>query len=246
MTLQSSPVISMKPSWLIRNLVKLLDYRHTRHSFSQFGEDLIIDHALNLLNYQNFSYLDIGANHPSRLSNSFYFYRKGSTGVLVEPDPHLFRKLQRKRPRDIVLNCGVSVNGNTGTQTLYLMSSNVLNTFSLEEAERIQRTSSYHIVDSIDVDVLPVNSIIDMHFSDIPYFMSIDVEGLDLQVLRQINFASYRPLLIVSETLTFDPASGGRKISSIIDFLISKNYIIFADTRCNTIFVDSLCFQGHV
>ena len=126
------------------------------------------------------------------------------------------------------------------------MSSNVLNTFSLEEAERIQRTTQYHIVDSIDVDVLPINSIINSYFSDIPFFMSIDVEGLDLQILRQINFSSHRPLLIVSETLTFDPPSGGRKIPSIIDFLTSHNYSVFADTRCNTIFVDSLRFQGYV
>ncbi|QNJ30612.1 hypothetical protein SynPROS91_00184 [Synechococcus sp. PROS-9-1] len=236
----------MYSSWLKRNLLKLCDYRYARHSFSQFGEDLIIEQAFNLLACQKFTYLDIGANHPSRLSNSFYFYRRGSTGVLVEPDPNLYRLLKRKRPRDITLNCGVSVYGTTGKQTLYLMSSNVLNTFSLEEAERIQRTTPFHIVDSIDVDVLPVNSIIDLYFSDIPFFMSIDIEGLDLQILQDINFSLYRPLLIVSETLTFDPATGGRKISEIIEFLISKNYSIFADTRCNTIFVDSLRFQGHV
>ena len=123
----------------------------------------------------------------------------------------MYRTLKRKRPRDIILNSGVSVDNHTAKQTLYLMSSNVLNTFSLEEAERIQRTTQYHIVDSIDVDVLPINSIINSYFSDIPFFMSIDVEGLDLQILRQINFSSHRPLLIVSETLTFDPPSGGRK-----------------------------------
>ena len=217
-----------------------------RYSFSQFGEDLIIEHALNLLDCKNFTYIDIGANHPSRLSNTFLFYRRGFSGLLVEPDPYMSRLLKRKRPRDTVLNCGITFDGTSGKQTLYLMSSNVLNTFSLDEAERIQSTTQYHIVDSIEVDVLPINSIFDLYLTNAPFFMSIDVEGLDYHILQQINFSLYRPLLIVAETLTFDPPSGGRKISSIIEFLTSKNYSIFADTRCNTIFVDSLRFNRHV
>ena len=108
---------------------------------------------------------------------------------------------------------------------------------------RIESTTQYHIADSVEVDVIPINNILDLHLSDIPFFMSIDVEGLDLEILHQINFSMYRTLLIVSETLTFDPSTGGKKISAISDFLVSQNYFVFADTRCNTIFVDSQRFQ---
>ena len=41
-----------------------MDFRYTRKSFSQFGEDLILENALNILKEKNISYLDIGANHP--------------------------------------------------------------------------------------------------------------------------------------------------------------------------------------
>ena len=83
----------------------------------------------------------------------------------------LFRTLKRKRPRDTVLNCGVSIDGTIGKQTLYLMSSNVLNTFSKEEAVRIESTTQYHIADSVEVDVIPINNILDLHLSDIPFYV---------------------------------------------------------------------------
>ena len=66
---------------------------------------------------------------------------------------------------------------------------------------------------------------------------------MDLDILKRINFSSIRPLALVAETLTFDPSNGGKKISGIIDFLISQNYLVFADTRCNTIFVDANILQ---
>ena len=226
-----------------KKLKKIPDLIYCSGSFSQYGEDLILDHLLSTINQQHFSYLDIGANHPCRLSNTFYFYRKGYSGVLIEPDPSLFRQLKRKRSKDIILNCGVSIDGAASQQTLYIMNLNVLNTFSQEEAIRIEQTTPYYVKETISIDVIPVDSIIHKYFSSIPFFLSIDTEGLDLDILKRINFSSIRPLALVAETLTFDPSNGGKKISGIIDFLISQNYLVFADTRCNTIFVDANILQ---
>jgi glycosyltransferase involved in cell wall biosynthesis len=55
-------------------------------SYSQCGEDIIIDFLLTWLKIKNPTYLDIGANDPVKLSNTYYFYKKGSRGVLIEPD----------------------------------------------------------------------------------------------------------------------------------------------------------------
>ena len=74
----------------------LMDFRYTRKSFSQFGEDLIIESALNIIKEKNITYLDIGANHPFLISNTYYFYRNGSTGTLIEPDPTLYKDLKKK------------------------------------------------------------------------------------------------------------------------------------------------------
>lgn len=67
----------------------LIDFRYTRKSFSQFGEDLIIGGALNIIKEKKFSCLDIGINQPYLINNSYYFYRKGKTATLIELDPLL-------------------------------------------------------------------------------------------------------------------------------------------------------------
>ena len=73
---------------------------------------------------------------------------------------------------------------------------------------------------------------------NIPSFISIDVEGLDFEILSSLDTQKYRPGLIVAETLTFDPNTGGRKINKIIELMLRKKYKVFADTRLNTIFID--------
>src|SRR5215470_302661 len=58
-------------------------------TYSQFGEDLIISDLFNKLSIDRVSYLDIGANNPSFVSNTYLFYERGFRGVLVEPNPIL-------------------------------------------------------------------------------------------------------------------------------------------------------------
>lgn len=215
----------------------LLDFRYTRKSFSQFGEDLIIESALNILKEKNISYLDIGANHPCFISNSYYFYKKGASGTLIEPDPILYKNLKKKRPNDNILNCGVGFDEKIKTAKLYIMDNPVLNTFSFEEAKKMEKNSDYKIVKDIDIELMPINYILEK-MKNIPSFISIDVEGLDFEILSSLDTQKYRPGLIVAETLTFDPNTGGRKINKIIELMLRKKYKVFADTRLNTIFID--------
>ena len=63
-------------------------------SYSQSGEDLIVDFIFQALKIDNPTYLDIGAHHPSFINNTFFFYEKGCVGVCVEPDPTLFEKIK--------------------------------------------------------------------------------------------------------------------------------------------------------
>jgi hypothetical protein len=58
-------------------------------SYSQSGEDVIVDFIFQILKIQKPSYLDVGAHHPSYLSNTYLFYQKGCQGVCIEPDPVL-------------------------------------------------------------------------------------------------------------------------------------------------------------
>ena len=117
------------------------------------------------------------------------------------------------------------------------MDNPVLNTFSLKEAKRTEENTNYKIINDLDIELIPINFILEeMKF--LPSFISIDAEGLDYEILKGLDTQKYRPAVIVAETLTFEPNTGGRKIEKIINLILIKNYEIFADTRCNTIFID--------
>src|SRR3989344_7565306 len=68
-------------------------------SYSQFGEDMVIDNLLN--NKKRGFYVDVGAYDPDRFSNTKRFYLKGWRGINIEPDVYSFNKFLEKRPEDI-------------------------------------------------------------------------------------------------------------------------------------------------
>jgi FkbM family methyltransferase len=208
-----------------------------RKSYAQFGEDLIVAGLMRWLKIARVSYLDIGAYHPTLLSNTYLFYRSGAHGVCIEPDPFLHRRYQRKRPRDTVLNVGVG----TGTETVadfYVMMSRALNTFSREEAEALDAAGE-RIVDVLKTPLVSVNDVIAKHYQSCPQFVSLDVEGLDLAVLQSFDFGRYRPEVFCVETMGYD---GARKEVEIVDLMRTNDYVVFADTYLNTIFVDRAKF----
>jgi FkbM family methyltransferase len=210
----------------------------SRQSFSQSGEDMIIDFALKAMRIENPSYLDIGANHPCIFNNTYYFYNLKGYGVTVEPDPALSALLKRKRPKDITLNIGVST-GLHERLPLYVMSNPTLNTFSESEALRYGETGSYKIQRVIDVELLPISEIFMKYFDDnSPDILSIDVEGMDYEIIKSIDFKKYRPVIICVETLQFSESREVNKISAINNYLSNYNYMVYADTHINTIFVD--------
>src|SRR5690349_1011948 len=94
---------------MIRRVINRIRRRDWRATWSQCGEDVIVDFVLQIFGVQKPRYLDIGAYHPTKLSNTYGMYRRGCSGVLIEPNPVLYEAIRRKRPRDTVLNCGVGI-----------------------------------------------------------------------------------------------------------------------------------------
>jgi FkbM family methyltransferase len=206
-------------------------------SYSQCGEDLIVSFIFMWLKIKEVTYLDIGAHHPTWLSNTYLFYRNGFRGVLVEADPYLHAQLQRKRPRDLCLSVGIGI-GDDREADFYVMTTRTLNTFSREEAHKNQSYGNEKIEQTIRVPLVSVNEIIQNNFMAPPNFVSLDVEGLDLKILQDFDFERCRPEVFCIETLTYTEDNSERKIEEIIDFMRSKNYFVYADTFINTIFVD--------
>ncbi len=194
-----------------------------------------------MLGITKVSYLDVGAHHPTYLSNTYLFYTEGGSGVCVEPDPSLCGEFARKRPRDVTLNCGVGPT--TGVADFFVLSTTSLNTFSREEAERYQSYGTHRILQTIPVEVKTINDIIGDNFATRPNLVSLDVEGLDYAVLSQFDFTKYRPEVFCVETLSYTEDKTERKLEEIIDLMHARGYQTYADTYINTIFVDARAWK---
>ena len=73
-----------------------------KKSYSQAGEDAILMYIFVMLGVplSQCNYLDLGANHPCDMSNTWFFYQQGATGILVDANPKLAEELRRARPKD--------------------------------------------------------------------------------------------------------------------------------------------------
>jgi len=229
---ENKKVVGDLVSKLIQNDQKA--YRH--ESYSQCGEDLIIDFIFNTIGISHPTYIDIGAHHPFRFNNTAIFYNKGCKGINVEPDPYLYNEFKRIRKRDTNLNIGVG--GNNSILEFHKMSVPALNTFSSEEALRLQEKFGYAVLEKMQINVETIKEIISKYHQNVfPDFLSLDVEGMDDEIIRSIDFDNKYPSVICTETLTFENDGTGKKNLEIIDYLKSKDYMVYADTYINTIVV---------
>ena len=195
-------------------------------SYSQYCEDLIIDCLVN--NKQFGVYLDVGANDPNVFSNTKRFYQRGWSGVNIEPDTKLYAKLCRYRPHDINVNIGIG--SMKGERTFYEMSADTISTFSEEEVHRFQR-EGYELVSTQKIPVLPLTDIFTRYLADKHVdFMSVDVEGLELEVLKSNDWSRFRPSLAIVEI--------NRGGNEIITFLKECGYLLVYTNHTNGIFWD--------
>lgn len=206
-------------------------------TFSQLGEDLIIASIFHQLNIIKPSYLDIGAFDPYKLSNTALLYEQGSNGVNIEPNPLQFKKFLAHRKRDINLNLGIG--NQSEVLNYYVLSSSTLNTFSKEKAFEFESKWGQKIIDIVKVDVKTLPWIIEKYCGGVfPSLLSIDVEGLELDIIQSLSNMKSLPLVICSETLSYANDNSGIKDYELIDYIVDIGYFIYADTHLNTIFVN--------
>ena len=152
--------------------------------------------------------------------------------VNVEADSSLIRKFQRLRKNDIILNTGVGPE--KGNFDFFVMSSPTLNTFSKEMIEEYSKSShfGYPVIKNVlNVPVITANEILEKYFSTNPnYFVSIDVEGLDFQILKSNDFIKFKPPVICIET-------NGKDEMLVKNYLHSKGYLLYANNSTNCIFI---------
>lgn len=206
------------------------------HSYSQDGEDMLLRPLLlastpNYDNYKGF-YIDIGAHHPFRYSNTMHFYEQGWRGINIEPTPTAIDLFNQYRERDINLNIGIG--GQRDRKTLYCYNESSLNSFEKHWPENSDDT--YEVVATTEVEIYPLAQTLNEHLpaNTTIDFMSIDVAGLDLALLHSNNWDKYRPRFVLVE----DVDSNFSKIdaSEVYRFLADQGYEIAGKTLRTLLF----------
>ena len=203
-------------------------------SYSQCGEDIIIEFIFNQLGIYTPTYIDIGAHHPFYLSNTALFYNKGCRGINIEPDSYLYEKIIKHRQNDMNLNIGIAAT--KGFADFYIMNVPTLNTFSIDQVELYKKEGNYFVQEVRKIKLDTIENIIKSNDGVFPDFLSLDAEGIDEIVIRSIDYLN-KPKVICVETLTFSNSGDGKKNDNLIKFLNSNGYFLYADTYINSIFV---------
>jgi len=209
-----------------------------RLSFSEQGEDIILFHALrDALKLEHPSYMDVGAGLPVRSNNTYLLYTTGSHGVLVEPNPTYVQELKRVRPLDIVVQAGIGVTEVDAADYYEIKGNPMLNTFSTEQVERLQKGKSESVVERVvKMPLLDINRVIAGHLPAAPDLLSTDVEGLDFAIIRTLDLSRFRPGVICAEGVGL--YTGGRR-SDIMEYLSSQDYVLRGGSMVNSIFIDA-------
>lgn len=177
-------------------------------------------------------YVDVGAHHPRRFSNTYYFYKRGWSGINVDATPGSMALFRRWRPRDINLEMAIGLS--TQPLTFYLFNEPALNTFDpalAQEREKPpyrvveRRLITPHTLTEILSQYLPAGQHID--------FLTVDVEGLDLMVLQSNDWQRFRPSYVLVECFGATPETMLQ--NPIYQYLRGVGYRFFAMT-VNTAF----------
>jgi FkbM family methyltransferase len=215
----------------LRRILKNLfnNGKHTlpflNESYSQEGEDLLLARIFE--NQMDGFFVDVGALHPQRFSNTFKFYKLGWRGINIDAMPQSMIEFNHVRPEDINLETPVS--DKKQVLSYHIFNEPALNTFSKEMAEERSKKEIYNVQQVVDIETRTLTDILDEYLPEgrAIDFLTIDVEGLDFQVLKSNNWEKYQPKMILLENeLELHEMIG----SSIDLFMQEKNYQLYAKT----------------
>lgn len=221
---------------IYRRILKKYPQYDSKRSFSQNGEDILIKTIFDIRKINQISYLDIGANDPVKLNNTYLFYRNKSQGVNVDANPKLIANMDRVRPRDKNVNIGISQV--EGYLDFYIMENDKVSTFSSKEYQN-NLEMGLQLKEKVKVEVTTVGDIVDQYFGGkFPDFLNIDVEGLEWDILNSIDFnGTNTPKVMCLETAEHSMKGNGNKREDIITYVVDNGYYRYADTHFNSILV---------
>lgn len=215
-------------------------------SYTQAYEDVIICSALEAYQYRNnvqlnsinLTYIEIGANHPVATNSTFLISKKFNTsGYLVEPNPDLAQSLRQHRPNDFVVEAAVTT-GDEEQLEFFICNDNETSSLDKNFVNKWSGVTNNFpgLKEVITVQAVRVNDLLSLPASSRLIVLFIDVEGMDFDILQDIDYEQYRPYIIVIEpSEAYSPGNTKR----MIDFMVSKRYRLINANFVNLIFEDT-------
>ncbi|GHN02876.1 hypothetical protein WSM22_43650 [Cytophagales bacterium WSM2-2] len=191
-----------------------------RASYSQYKEDIFIWNTLRNHVLDGSIYVDVGANHPTDISNTFLLYRNGLSGVVIEPNSELIGLFRAYRKRDTTLTIGCS--NEPSVLKFFISKTPVISSFSNNRGINLYKTQY--------IPVMPLDfALASMEFSFIS-LLSIDVEGLTDKVLEGARLTLKKSLIVCLEYDSEEEKESFNK-------LLAQDFDLLKIFNCNMIFL---------
>ncbi|MEQ1869549.1 MAG: FkbM family methyltransferase [Vicinamibacterales bacterium] len=204
-------------------------------TYSQQGEDAVLWHLLSEKGHG--FYVDVGAHHPRRYSNTYFFYRRGWSGLNIDATPGSMKPFDLERPRDI--NIEAAIGTAVGPLTYYIFNEPALNGFSQTLPGPLQGSDYFRVIGQLSIVPRRLDEVLRERLSpgQLIDFMTIDVEGVDLEVLTSNDWERFRPRFVVVEDNAVFYIDDVER-SSVGQFMASLGYGCCAKTKHTMIFAD--------
>lgn len=216
---------------MIRNLIKRIRIRLMKNYnapasyvqgvplYAQGREDVYLLRLFGK-NFKGF-YVDVGANNGVLVSNTYSLYRLGWRGICLEPNPDAFAGLKKIRGEDVCLNLGA---GAEPGELQLTWKTGLTEGSTLQSVDASGRRSAV-------VEIKPLTDILRESNAPVKFdVLSIDVEGVELEVMKGLDWSIYRPHLIILEY-----NSGGKLNTEALEFATSLGYRPIVINRWNVI-----------
>lgn len=191
--------------------------------FAQYGEDKILN---RLFAKQRGNCVEVGAFDGITGSNTYFFEKLGWRCIVIEPMSEYCSLIRARRNCEVV-----EIAASDAAREMEFHVAAGVETLSTLEAEpdhfaRIRSLSSEGIR-KISVKTARLDDILGERNVSHVDFITIDVEGHELGVLRGISFDRIKPRVVIVE------ANSLQASDRIKDFMRSVSYRRFLKTGCN-------------
>jgi FkbM family methyltransferase len=179
-------------------------------------------------------FVEVGAYDGVRFSNSYFFEQRGWRGVLVEPDPAMAERCRTARSRSMVYACAVGAPGSSTEVVFFQVTGGeVYSTTRLDPSHR-QRLQRLGLPwREVRVPMRTLDAILDEVSAPKIDFVTIDVEGGELDVLRGFDLGRWKPQVVVVET------NAPRRDPAIGRYFVSRGYAYHHSIDVNDFYLPS-------